>query len=300
MRVTAYIMLFLGLLGGCNDQDPANDAGLPTCRVDSECPDGQHCNDDGVCDYECLEDSDCGGAGQRCDERGRCVPSGDTDGDADLDLDSDAVHDASEDADLPGDADVERDADADGSEEEALGPGAEFLPDEGAVGGGPGDSWRPAGTVELSCPWLAQVPPGNWTDTMNCGPVSVEMAAACLEGWTPTADDTSALLDWMNENIVGFSSDAPDYNGSLTNTEQLANAASGYFDLEASRRTHASLEDLYGELAAGRPVIVASETQTTNDAPGREMVFRCTPNALSETLLFHARCHQSADLSPTA
>ncbi len=101
----------LTLLSACTDE------ARETCRVDSECPWGQHCRDDGVCTYECIENEDCRDPELRCSDRGLCVPADGGDADADVDGDSDVDGDAEveaggdSDSDMDTDADVELDGD---------------------------------------------------------------------------------------------------------------------------------------------------------------------------------------------
>jgi uncharacterized protein (TIGR03382 family) len=56
---------------------PLPDAGpMPECTTDEMCPDGHHCDPGTMtCDFDCREDSDCGGA-MACDDRGHCVDGG--------------------------------------------------------------------------------------------------------------------------------------------------------------------------------------------------------------------------------
>jgi hypothetical protein len=166
-------------------------------------------------------------------------------------------------------------ADSDGAD--ATQAGAELMSDEQDAGGGD-DGWRASSTVLLDCGWLAQSPPGDWDNTVNCGPVSLLMAESCLSDFAPTAADTIDLITWMDANVSTYGGTGSNHNGSLTNTSQLAEAWSGYFARSAERRPGATLESVYDELAAGRPVIVTTLTQATNNAPSDAMALTGAPH----------------------
>jgi hypothetical protein len=155
--------------------------------------------------------------------------------------------------------------------------GAVVLDDEREVGGGD-DGWRPTAAVRLECPWLPQVPPGDWTTTMNCGPASLLMAEACMRGGAPGGGDIIDLIDWMDANISTYAGVGAGHSGSATSTTQLVATADGYFGLAAERKTGLRLQDAYAELAAGRPVIVTTLTQSGNDHPSTTMSSRGAPH----------------------
>lgn len=154
------------------------------------------------------------------------------------------------------------------------GGGIAFLPDENAFTGTVGDEWRPTSDKSVACPWLPQVPPGDWTNTVNCGPASLLMAISSLTGSpaSPGKQDIIDLITWMDENVDSYGGVGTNYNGSITTTEMLTSVANNHFSFEARRMVHGTLEDLYDQLVAGRPVIVATYTQGTNNAPSDVMV----------------------------
>lgn len=142
------------------------------------------------------------------------------------------------------------------------GGGAQFEPDEIPGSGGSGDSFRPTVAAILDCGWLPQNPPGSW-DNNACGPVSLEMGAACIQGRSaPTASDTLALLRWMNSNITQYNYNENTGSGSYTSLNQLITVASNYFQAPSRRVTGFTLAQLYDEFSAGRPVVVGVKTQS--------------------------------------
>jgi hypothetical protein len=155
--------------------------------------------------------------------------------------------------------------------------GVVVLDDEREVGGGD-DGWRPTAAVRLECPWLPQVPPGDWTTTMNCGPASLLMAEACMRGGAPGGGDIIDLINWMDANISTYAGVGSGHSGSATSTTQLVATADSYFGLAAERKTGLRLQDAYAELAAGRPVIVTTLTQSGNDHPSTTMSSRGAPH----------------------
>src|SRR4029077_7054765 len=108
-----------------------------------------------------------------------------------------------------------------------------------------------------------QVPPGAWSTTDNCGQTSVLMVASYFKQSVPTAQDISAVDDWMLQNL---GSPLNNYNGSPTSTTQLATVASGYFGFtQSTHQASWTITDLQNELNHQRPVIVAVWTNMIVD-----------------------------------
>lgn len=117
----------------------------------------------------------------------------------------------------------------------------------------------------LPVPFISQVPPGDWTNSANCGPTSVLMVASYYAGTKPTATQIEDIDDWMlarfgyplNSDNGTESGD----NGSEPTGYDLATIAREKFSLSDSERyanwTEAQLQQ---ELASGYPVIVAVYT----------------------------------------
>ncbi len=127
--------------------------------------------------------------------------------------------------------------------------------------------WRPEHTVQLDCPWISQNPSAT-SSTYNCGPTSMVMAVACIDGTTPTYGDVLNTIIWMDENIGAYGGVGTDGNGSLTNTVELAEVANNYFKISAETFGLSdgvlSLEDMYYDLDRGIPIVLAVRYQGDN------------------------------------
>lgn len=174
-------------------------------------------------------------------------------------------------------ADSDSDTDADAGTDAEGGGGASF---DGDTVGGEDDGWRPSSETRLTCPWLPQVPPGDWgtadpadPHTLNCGPTSLIMASACMnDGGTPGSDDIVSLITWMDDNISSYGGVGVNNNGSATTSDQIVSASEGYFGIDAVSFSATSLSTLNDELASGQPVVVATYTQGSNNYPSDVMV----------------------------
>ncbi len=129
------------------------------------------------------------------------------------------------------------------------------------------DPWRPEEETILSCPWLSQEVVGDTETTLNCGPTSVVMAAACIDGFMPESQDVVDVIDWMDENIDSYN------YASVTNTVQLSETAVGYYGISAeyfSRFSQSvepsSLRELDEDLRSGVPTLIATYSQTGNSS----------------------------------
>ena len=109
---------------------------------------------------------------------------------------------------------------------------------------------------------------------MNCGPTAILMASACITGGSLgyDGDEITALISWMDDNIPTYDGVGEDYNGNNTNIDELATTASSYLGIEAEAFSSGSLDALYAQLYAGRPVVVAVPTQGSNNDPSDVMV----------------------------
>lgn len=126
------------------------------------------------------------------------------------------------------------------------------------------EPWRPETPIQLDCPWLSQERNAD-ESTLNCGPTSLVMAAACINRTTPNYTDVVDLISWMDENDETYGGTGDDYAGSNTNTVQLTDAANAYFNLGAERFYEtATLNDMYDDLASGVPVLIAVHSQGDN------------------------------------
>ncbi len=126
------------------------------------------------------------------------------------------------------------------------------------------EPWRPETTVQLDCPWLSQERNAD-ESTLNCGPTSLVMAAACINHTIPTYTDVIDLISWMDENDESYGGVSGDYSGSNTNTVQITDAANAYFDLSAERFYETTtLNGMYDDLADGVPVVIAVHSQGDN------------------------------------
>ena len=131
------------------------------------------------------------------------------------------------------------------------------------VGSSPRD-WRPRNTVELDCPWISQQPTED-ASTLNCGPTSLVMAAACVNQTIPTYDDVIDTITWMDENVETYDGSGEDNNGSSTNTVELEEVGNEYFDIPSERFYHIlTLQSLNEDLESGVPVLVAVDAQGDN------------------------------------
>jgi len=110
--------------------------------------------------------------------------------------------------------------------------------------------------VKLDVPFKAQVLPGEWNRTLNCGHTSVLMIAGFHKRFTPTIQDIKDADDFINRQ---FGDPIRNYNGYYTGgtrTNRLIELAK-YLGLpEVTDHSGWRLDDLRHELEAGRPVIV--------------------------------------------
>ena len=92
--------------------------------------------------------------------------------------------------------------------------------------------------VELDVPFKAQVPPGNWDFTKNCGPTSILMVAAYHLGFTPTEQYIKDLDDWMV--VEGIIPSINSYNAHTTDGDDLVQIAQEYYGFQQVAKTNSS------------------------------------------------------------
>ncbi|MGQ9472926.1 MAG: C39 family peptidase [Candidatus Caldatribacteriaceae bacterium] len=106
--------------------------------------------------------------------------------------------------------------------------------------------------IILDVPFLPQVPPGDWSNTRNCGVASAVMIKAYYFGTTPTPQDIVTADEWLNGQ---FGLPINNYNGDFTNVFYLRSflEAQGI----STRIGMGNLEVLRSLLLGGKPVLVA-------------------------------------------
>jgi len=131
--------------------------------------------------------------------------------------------------------------------------------------------------MELSVPFIAQSPPGNWPppepSTHNCGPTSVLMTAAYYLGFTPAPQHIKDLDDWTV--FVGMFTSVNGYNGNNTNADQLVRLAKEYYGFQSVTKYNdgnSSIDLLRQSLGDGNPVIVGVKIDMTTTKGGHFMV----------------------------
>ncbi|MFA6387821.1 MAG: C39 family peptidase [Patescibacteria group bacterium] len=138
------------------------------------------------------------------------------------------------------------------------------------------DDWRPETEVILDdVLWISQAPP-----SLDCGPTTLEMAWAFLDGEIPTYDPgVIDIMAWMDEHVDTYD------NGGLTNMVELAYTSLWYLQLPAEAFgddlciSIGGLEGLYNELLLGKPVGFSSYGQEAN-ASTAEMTADGTGHAM--------------------
>ncbi len=121
-------------------------------------------------------------------------------------------------------------------------------------------------------PFKAQVLPGDWENTKNCGPTCVLMIDGYYKKYVPTEKNIKSINDWMG---------TPTYNGVVTNTTKLEELATKYCKLSNVSHDNASSSNakntIVDELNQGYPLICAVRLKMTNlvdKSNGHFMVIR--------------------------
>lgn len=109
--------------------------------------------------------------------------------------------------------------------------------------------------VKLDVPFIPQVPPGDWSNTKNCGQASV----LNVVGYLRRQCMASFNITWENEWLASTYNDDRyrDANGWYTNTSKLVNLAKKYWGYRNSVAGNGTLDTIYADLKANRPVVVA-------------------------------------------
>ena len=109
--------------------------------------------------------------------------------------------------------------------------------------------------VKLDVPFIPQVPPGDWSNTKNCGQASVLNVVGYLRRQCMASFNITYENDWLAK--MYNNSRYKDQNGWYTNTAKLVNLAKKYWGYRNSTAGNGTLDTVYAELKANRPVVVA-------------------------------------------
>jgi len=132
------------------------------------------------------------------------------------------------------------------------------------------DAWRPTEDVLVQCPWVSQEYSADARDyTQNCGPTTLVMAAACMNGTTPVTQDIVNVIHWMDHNVPTYDGSRPDFHGSPTSLDELSQTIEGYYGISADEYGMSygtdGLAGLYEDLQSGIPVLIFTEYQEDNE-----------------------------------
>ncbi len=106
--------------------------------------------------------------------------------------------------------------------------------------------------ILLDVPFLPQVPPGDWSNTRNCGIASAVMIKAYYYGTTPTPEDIVAADEWLH---ARFGLPINNYNGDFTNVFYIRS----FLESQGipARIGMGNVDLLRSFLREGKPVLVA-------------------------------------------
>lgn len=126
---------------------------------------------------------------------------------------------------------------------------------------------RSSERILLDVPFLPQVPPGDWSNTRNCGVASAVMIAAYVHSTTPTPEDIREANEWLHNR---FGLPINGYNGEYTNVFQIR----AYLENRGvpSRIGMGNLAILRKLLEEGKPVLVAVFANMNVTQPRHAMV----------------------------
>lgn len=112
------------------------------------------------------------------------------------------------------------------------------------------------GTADvIDVPFKAQVPPGTWSESKNCGQASSLMVFSYYNGNIPTEQGIKDIDDWL---YGKYGDPVDNYNGSYTTTTKLEKLAQEYAGFPDSYKASGwTLNRLKQEIDAGNPVVVA-------------------------------------------
>jgi len=109
--------------------------------------------------------------------------------------------------------------------------------------------------IVLNVPFKAQVPPGIWSKTKNCGQASTLMVLCYYKGTTPTEQGIKDIDDWLYKK---YGDPIDNYNGYYTTTTKLEALAREYAGFPSSYKASGwGLNRLKQEINDGHPVVVA-------------------------------------------
>ena len=108
----------------------------------------------------------------------------------------------------------------------------------------------------LSVPFIVQVPPGDWTNTKNCG----QACAVMVGGYFNGSSVNSSAISAQNSYLYSITGDSryKDANGWYTGGSKLwvyQSLLSNYHHLKNTVRYGSSANDVVNELTWGHPVI---------------------------------------------
>jgi len=110
-------------------------------------------------------------------------------------------------------------------------------------------------STTLDVPFKAQVPPGSWDMTKNCGQACSSMVFCYYWNTEPSEEDIKKIDNWLYEK---YGDPINNYNGWETATTKLKTLACEYANFPKSYKASGwNLEKLKQEIDAGHPVIVA-------------------------------------------
>jgi uncharacterized protein YvpB len=112
-----------------------------------------------------------------------------------------------------------------------------------------------AADKKLSVAFLQQSPPGDMSNTKNCGQTSVLMVMSFYKGVSPTVQGIKDIDDWLYQK---YRDPVNNYNGSVTTVDKLLVVAKEKGGFSNSYRTSGwGLTELKQQIDQGHPVITA-------------------------------------------
>jgi hypothetical protein len=117
--------------------------------------------------------------------------------------------------------------------------------------------------VKLDVFFIPQVPPGDWSNTKNCGQASVLNTVGYLKRACMASSNITDENNWLAKTYSDPRYNDP--NGWYTDTTKLANLAKNYWGYRNSAAGNGTLDTVYAELKANRPVVVAVRLNMSTD-----------------------------------
>jgi uncharacterized protein YvpB len=107
----------------------------------------------------------------------------------------------------------------------------------------------------LSVEFKAQVPPGTWAGTNNCGQTSTLMVMSYYNNTSPTEQGIKDIDNWLFQR---YGDPINNYNGSTTNVDKLEALSKEYGGFaNSSKASGWNLNNLKAQIDNGQPVIAA-------------------------------------------